>query len=131
MKKLHSLFIVLAVALVIIAIAITLGINNSDSPSVQQENSSNQIAKIISQSELTAHNAEEDCWIIYQDKVYDLTDWLQKHPGGVKSISGYCGTDGFEAAFIKKHGTSKADLFMKVAVYMGDTTQQGVIDESN
>ncbi len=81
----------------------------------------------ISLSELSEHNTETDCWVIYQGKVYDLTTWLTKHPGGVKAISKYCGTEGFEAAFKAQHGDTKATLFMKVANLMGDAEVKGTI----
>ncbi|MEM3067351.1 MAG: cytochrome b5-like heme/steroid binding domain-containing protein [Thermoplasmata archaeon] len=82
---------------------------------------------IIKTSELALHNSETDCWVVYKGKVYDLTSWLDKHPGGVKPISKHCGTFGFEEAFIKKHGDSKASLFMQVAKLMGDAELKGSI----
>ena len=83
--------------------------------------------KTISLSELALHNTETDCWVIYNGKVYDLTTWLTKHPGGVKAISPYCGTQGFEAAFKAQHGNSKASLFMQVAKLMGDVEVKGTL----
>ena len=28
------------------------------------------------------HNKEDDCWTVYQGKVYDVTSYLDYHPGG-------------------------------------------------
>ncbi len=129
MKKLHSLFIVLGVAIVIIALSIFLGMKNTSIENSAEEPNQNPPveSQVITLDELAQHNTEEDCWVIYKGKVYDLTDWLGRHPGGVRTILPHCGTENFEEAFIKKHGTSKSDLFMKVAVYMGDTSSQGTL----
>ena len=96
---------------------------------VNNLNNSNSINGIIvSVSELAKHSSETDCWVVYQGKVYDLTSWLTKHPGGVGAISSYCGTQGFESAFINKHGNSKASLFLQVAKLMGDFQLKGSLN---
>lgn len=35
-----------------------------------------------SQAEIARHDKAEDCWLIVDDKVYDVTNFLPKHPGG-------------------------------------------------
>jgi len=80
----------------------------------------------ISESELSKHDIEENCWVGFQGKVYDLTSWLQKHPSGVNAILPTCGTSKeFEDAFTKKHGTTKVAIFMKVAELIGTLKYQG------
>ncbi|MBI2102653.1 hypothetical protein HYT55_02345 [Candidatus Woesearchaeota archaeon] len=80
----------------------------------------------ITTMDLQKHNTMSDCWVGYQQKVYDITTWLPKHPGSAKAILPYCGTAAeFEQAFTKKHGKSKVSLFMRVAVFMGDFSPQG------
>ena len=74
----------------------------------------------ISLTTLAAHDTKDDCWVVYKGKVYDITSFLPKHAGGTTAISRYCGKEGFESAFQKQHGNSKADLFMKVTTYEGD-----------
>ena len=96
---------------------------------VNNSNNSNSINGItVSVSELAQHSSETDCWVVYQEKVYDLTSWLTKHPGGVGAISSYCGTQGFEQTFINKHGNSKASLFLNVAKLMGDFQLKGSLN---
>ncbi len=57
------------------------------------------------------HNTASDCWVAYDNKVYDITAFLPNHPGGAGQISPYCGTSGaFDTAFTNKHGTSKVPV---------------------
>ena len=41
-----------------------------------------QKQKRISLEDCKAHNKEEDCWIVVSGKVYDVTEFLDEHPGG-------------------------------------------------
>ncbi|MCX6772897.1 MAG: hypothetical protein NTV88_03965, partial [Candidatus Micrarchaeota archaeon] len=65
----------------------------------------------ITAAQLAAHNLDTDCWIAYQGKVYDVTSFIPKHPGGEGKIVPLCGTSGqFESTFTAKHGTSKVGV---------------------
>ena len=35
----------------------------------------------FSRQEVAAHNIRQDCWIVIDNDVYDVTQWLDKHPG--------------------------------------------------
>lgn len=43
------------------------------------------------------------CWSVINGNVYDLTDWINQHPGGSSRILGLCGTDG-SSSFNAMHG---------------------------
>ncbi|KAJ7181797.1 FMN-dependent dehydrogenase-domain-containing protein [Mycena crocata] len=43
------------------------------------------------------HNSPASCWVIIKDNVYDVTDFLQEHPGGAKIILKYAGRDATSA----------------------------------
>jgi len=50
--------------------------------------------------ELQKHNTSDDCWMAVRGKVYDVTSWVTKHPGGEDTIVLNGGRDGtilFEA----------------------------------
>ncbi|KAH8581924.1 cytochrome b5-like heme steroid binding domain-containing [Cryptosporidium sp. chipmunk genotype I] len=47
-----------------------------------QEGSAPKQYRPVTREELKAHNSQEDCWISYQGKVYDITKYLEFHPGG-------------------------------------------------
>lgn len=53
--------------------------------------------------EVSKHNSKESCWTVIRGEVYDLTQWIDKHPGGADKILSICGKDGTQA-FVRKHG---------------------------
>jgi len=49
--------------------------------------------RVVSWEELNSKNTVDECWIGYRGKVYDVTRWLAKHPGGLRSIMSTAGKD--------------------------------------
>lgn len=49
-----------------------------------------------------ANNSASSCWSVINENVYDLTAWINQHPGGSGAIRGLCGTDG-TAEFSARH----------------------------
>ncbi|KAJ7768469.1 FMN-dependent dehydrogenase-domain-containing protein [Mycena metata] len=47
----------------------------------------------LSGKTVAQHNSRESCWIIVHGKVYDVTEFLDEHPGGSKIILKYAGKD--------------------------------------
>ena len=43
--------------------------------------------------EVAKHNSRESCWVIIKGKVYDVTEFLDEHPGGASIILQYGGKD--------------------------------------
>jgi L-lactate dehydrogenase (cytochrome) len=37
---------------------------------------------LISLDALNQHNSKTDCWIAVHSKVWDITDFINEHPGG-------------------------------------------------
>jgi len=58
----------------------------------------------LSISEIKTHNSKLDCWSIVNGNVYNLTSFVQKHPGGASVIANICGKDGTNA-FSNQHNT--------------------------
>jgi len=45
-------------------------------------------------TEVAQHATQEDCWVIYQSQVFDVTSYVSQHPGGRDSFdTSTCGTD--------------------------------------
>lgn len=49
------------------------------------------------------HNTEEDCWIIIDGKVYDVTEYIPEHPGGVGKIMEWAGKDASKGFYEAGH----------------------------
>ncbi|RSH80772.1 Cytochrome b2, mitochondrial precursor [Saitozyma podzolica] len=49
--------------------------------------------KLISYEEVQKHTRRDDCWVIIDGKVYDVTDFLENHPGGEGIILANAGKD--------------------------------------
>ncbi|KAF8529939.1 FMN-dependent dehydrogenase-domain-containing protein [Gautieria morchelliformis] len=47
--------------------------------------------------QVAQHNSKESCWIVIENQVYDVTDFLPEHPGGSKIILNFAGKDATEA----------------------------------
>merc|ERR1719324_1455280 len=46
--------------------------------------------------EVAKHNNKESCWVILDDKVLDVTEFLKDHPGGELAILTFAGKDATE-----------------------------------
>ncbi|KLU90228.1 cytochrome b2 [Magnaporthiopsis poae ATCC 64411] len=51
------------------------------------------LSKEVSYDELSQHNTKESCWVVIYDKVWDVTDFLNTHPGGAQIILKHAGSD--------------------------------------
>ncbi|GLB37706.1 putative conserved region in glutamate synthase [Lyophyllum shimeji] len=51
---------------------------------------------MLSGKEVAKHNSRDSCWIIVHGHVYDVTEFLDDHPGGSKIILKYAGKDATE-----------------------------------
>lgn len=71
--------------------------------------SQNTQYKEFSLKEVEKHNTEKDCWIIFNNEVYDLTKFISRHPGGKEIILKFAGKDGTKA-FDTKSGRGHAEM---------------------
>ncbi|EPS57444.1 hypothetical protein M569_17373, partial [Genlisea aurea] len=49
--------------------------------------------KLFSFEEIAKHNRSEDCWLIIDGKVYDVTEFMEDHPGGDDVLLSSTGKD--------------------------------------
>jgi fatty acid desaturase/predicted heme/steroid binding protein len=106
--------------------------------------------------ELSTHNSKEDCWVAVDGKVYDVTSWIPKHPGGTDVLTLSAGrdiTNMFESyhpfsgelttSILKKYYvcdvadtelpryTTKSPLYDTLRKRVGDYFKQNKIDPKN
>lgn len=43
--------------------------------------------KLLSAQQISEHKTSEDCWVVIDKQVWDVTDFLEEHPGGSASTS--------------------------------------------
>ena len=47
----------------------------------------------ITINEVALHATVDDCWSVVNGNVYDLTQWINEHPGGSGPVESMCGID--------------------------------------
>ncbi|XAR58722.1 hypothetical protein NMG60_11014221 [Bertholletia excelsa] len=73
---------------------------------------------VFTLAEASQHNSAKDCWLVIRGKVYDVTKFLEDHPGGddvLISSTGKDATDDFEDV-----GHSSSARAMMDEFYIGD-----------
>lgn len=63
-------------------------------------------AEGITLEEVAKHSTREDCWTAIDGTVYDLTPYMEQHPGGAGALAWLCGIDG-TSAFQSQHGSEQ------------------------
>jgi cytochrome b involved in lipid metabolism len=50
--------------------------------------------KQITFAQVKKNNKSTSCWTVVNNKVYNVTKWINQHPGGASRILGLCGKNG-------------------------------------
>ncbi len=85
------------IGIIVIAVA-GLWWMSSNSPSNEANSNTNSNVENfagtqLTMGELSKHDSASDCWLLIDSGVYDVTDFIDQHPGGSDRIIPNCGTD--------------------------------------
>ncbi|KAL6974458.1 Cytochrome B5-like protein [Sarracenia purpurea var. burkii] len=89
----------------------------SDYSKKPESNAKDKASKIYTKAEVSIHTKRTDCWIIIKDKVYDVTSYVEEHPGG-DAILAHAGDDSTEGFYGPQHATRVFDMIDDF--YIGD-----------
>lgn len=76
---------------------------------------------MLDAAEIAKHGSIQNCWLLINGKVYDVTIYLGSHPGGVGTIAPYCGNDATPAFQGQGHSSYANSLLS--SYYVGDLNQ--------
>ncbi|KAK7181859.1 hypothetical protein DPSP01_002447 [Paraphaeosphaeria sporulosa] len=74
---------------------------------------------VLSFDEVKAHNSRDDCWVVIQDKVWDVTEFLSEHPGGSEVILKYAGKDA-TSVYNEFHAPGMLEETLATNKFVGD-----------
>ncbi|KAG9267150.1 cytochrome b5-like [Astyanax mexicanus] len=74
--------------------------------------------KYYSLEEVQTHNMSKDTWLIIHDKVYDITRFLEEHPGGEEVLLEQAGADATESFEDVGHSTDAREMLQQY--YIGE-----------
>lgn len=66
---------------------------------------SSQLIYAYTTNEVSQHNTSSDCWVIFDNNVYDITEYIRAHDRYL-NIRSWCGTD-MTQAFMTKDNTGR------------------------
>ncbi|XP_059655670.1 cytochrome b5 [Cornus florida] len=72
------------------------------------------LTKLYSMQEASEHNTKDDCWVVIDGKVYDVSSYMDEHPGGddvILDVTGKDATDEFEDAGHSKTARELMETF--------------------
>lgn len=74
--------------------------------------------KQITWQQIKKNNKSSSCWTVINRKVYNVTPWINQHPGGASRILGLCGRDG-SSMFTGQHAGQSAPLSVLASYQIG------------
>ncbi|KAL4879448.1 oxidoreductase [Aspergillus karnatakaensis] len=78
---------------------------------------------MLTRSEVKKHSTRRSCWIIIAGTVYDVTDFVDEHPGGPNILLQYAGRDATEA-FEPFHQTDTLQTHLSNRQILGALTDE-------
>lgn len=61
--------------------------------SLSQAKSTSPNETLYSWEEVEQHSSKQDCWVVINDFIFNLTNFKRSHPGGAQIIDHFAGQD--------------------------------------
>ncbi|XP_012728519.2 cytochrome b5 [Fundulus heteroclitus] len=74
--------------------------------------------KYYTLEDIRVHNMINDTWLIIHDKIYDITSFLEEHPGGEEVLLEQAGADATESFEDVGHSTDAREMLQQY--YIGE-----------
>lgn len=84
--------------------------------------------KTLTRAEVAKNNTEDSLWMIIDSRVYDVTDFVEAHPGGEAVLKQVAGTDATEA-FYNLHRQEVLQKYQSLAIGTIDGEKPQVIEQ--
>lgn len=85
--------------------------------------------KIIPLSEISKHKTVDDLWMAVNGKVYDVTSFVDQHPGGEEVLLEYAGTDATGPFEDVGHSESAQEMLADLYIGEGNPEELKVVQK--
>ncbi|XP_038848391.1 cytochrome b5-like [Salvelinus namaycush] len=106
--------------------------NNMGDVNHTAEKTADSDVKYYTLEEIKAHNMSKDAWLIIHDKVYNITSFLEEHPGGEEVLVEQAGADATESFEDVGHSTDAREMLIQYYIgelHMDDRKKDGAKEE--
>lgn len=115
-----------AAVIVLIGVSLILRLDAPEPPDAGSQTENTATSSIAAEggerkyalTEISSHKGAESCYTAIDGSVYDLTPWIDAHPGGAENILLLCGRDGTKE-FSEQHGSNDKALERLAAFKIG------------
>ncbi|KAK3867307.1 hypothetical protein Pcinc_027228 [Petrolisthes cinctipes] len=78
--------------------------------------------KTYSLEEIAKHKTRDSCWLVIHDKVYNVSKFLDEHPGGEEVLLEQSGSNGTESFEDVGHSTDAREMMKEYLI--GELTEE-------
>lgn len=89
-------------------------------PTVDASSSNSTDTITLTMADIATHNSSNSCYLVIQNKVYDVSSYIGSHPGGSSAITTNCGKE-VSGLFASIHSNFAWDLLN--SYYIGTLVQ--------
>tara|TARA_Y100000389_G_C17232754_1_gene399013 strand:+ start:169 stop:471 length:303 start_codon:yes stop_codon:yes gene_type:complete len=79
----------------------------------------NSTSSKLTKEDIRKHNTIDDCWVIINNKIYDVTNFIGDHPGGARALLKVGGKDATEE-FEMLHPSNTLEKYKDEIQYIGE-----------